>query len=80
VTDRPDRPSPALRATALQALADALEDQYPGLVAVPLAPGETPPPGVRVLPAALPADREPLGDVREPRPRRRRRDDDRVDQ
>lgn len=72
--------SPALRATVLQALAEALEDQYPGVVAVPVAPGEAPPPGARVLPAVLEADREPLGDVRVPRPRRGRRDDDGVDQ
>lgn len=72
--------SPAQRAAALQALAEALEDQYPGLVAIPLAPGQTPPPGARVLPAALEPDLEPLGDVRVPRPRRRRRDHHPVDQ
>ena len=76
----PARPSPTLRAIVLQALADALEDQYPGLVAVPLAPGDTPPAGARVLPAVLEPDGEPLGDVDVPRAGLRRRDDDRVDQ
>jgi hypothetical protein len=42
---------PGLRPILLQALAEALEDQYPGIIAIPLAPGETPPPGVRVIPA-----------------------------
>lgn len=68
------------RATVLRALAEALEDQYPGLVAVPLAPGQAPPPGARVLPAVLEADSESVGDVRVPRPGHGRRDDDRVDQ
>ena len=70
---------PALRATLLHALAEALEDQYPGVIAVPLTPDHAPSPGARVLPGAPPADREPLGDVRVPRPRRRRRDNDSVD-
>jgi hypothetical protein len=48
---------PELRPILMQALADALEDQYPGIIAIPLAPGETPRPGVRVLPGALPKDR-----------------------
>ncbi len=65
-------PPPALRAIVLQTLGEALEDQYPGIIAVPLEPGETPPPGARVLPAVLEADDEPLGDVGVPRPRRGR--------
>lgn len=73
-------PSPALRATVLQALADALMDQYPGIEAVVADPDAPVPPGARRLPAALPANGEPLGDVRVPRPRRGRRDDHGVDQ
>ena len=78
--------SPALRATVLQALADALEDQYPGIVAVPLKPGQKPRPGARVLPAVrtdgavLEADGEPVGDVGVPRPVLRRRNHNGVDQ
>ena len=68
------------RTAVLQTLGEALEDQYPGIIAVPLTPGETPPRGARVLPAVLEADGEPPGDVRVPRPRRGRRHDDSVDQ
>ena len=50
--------TPELLATVLQGLADAFMDQYPGIIAIPLKPGEKPPPGVRVLPAALPREQQ----------------------
>jgi hypothetical protein len=67
---------PALRATLMQLLADELADQYPGLDVTVIAPGETVPPGARLLPAVRPHGGEPLGDVGVPRPGRGRVDDD----
>jgi hypothetical protein len=68
-------PSPALRATILQLLADGLMDQYPGLDVTVVQPGDELPPGATLLPAG-PGRREPVGDVGVPRPRNGRGDHD----
>lgn len=70
-----NEPSPELRATILQLLAEALMDQYPGLDVTVVQPGEQPPPGATLLPAG-PGRLEPVRDVGVTRPRGGRRDDD----
>lgn len=65
-----------VRELASGALADALMDQYPGVEVIPVGPETVLPAGAVVRPGALPGDGEALEDVREARPRERRRDDD----
>ena len=71
-------PSPALRATILQLLADELMDQYPGLDVTVVRPGDALSPGATLLPAG-PGRRESVGDVGVPRSRSGRGDDDSED-
>lgn len=78
MTSRPE-PTPELVDAAMEALADALAEEYPHLDFIPLTRGKRLPAGARLLPAA-PDDREPLGDIGEARARRRRRNLHAVDE